>query len=126
MTDKIRDQLFEDTLFMMKEKFPEFVGTTPQWPRFDRFKVVYAAMEVSRLQFEQAIKDGNFNSAVVQICHTMSGFMTMAICMGVDTRPVMAAVHLKNMNDNEGELPIADLLDFQRPLITAPLETVTS
>lgn len=128
---QIRDQVYEQTLEAMLSKFPELVGTTPNWPRFDRFKQVYTSLNANRLLLDQAITDNNLNGTILQIGEMIAGLNAMAICMGVDLRPVMEALHRRDMY--QGDLPsvpvetiLADILEFQEPISSMPEEPVTA
>lgn len=112
---QIRDQVFEQTLEAMQARFPELVGTVPQWPRFDLFKQVYTAMDASRIQLEQSVSANHFVNTALSICELITSLQAMAICMGVDTRPIIEALHRKMMGDSEIDVTVivADLLEFQ-------------
>jgi hypothetical protein len=123
---QIRDQVFEQTLEAMLSRFPDLVGSAPGWPRFDRFKQVFSSMTASRISLEQAVTDTNFNATVIQICECISGLQALAITLGVDTRPVMQAIHRRDMGQTEVDLApiVGELLEYQNPLKPASLEAV--
>lgn len=121
MSETLKDQVFENALEIVKTKFPELLGTTPQWPPFDKFKMAYTAMDASRLQFEKAVSDGQLTSTIVFLCNYIIALYTIAAVMGVDTRPLMAALHRKDMGLVE-EIDLETLLALQNPLQPPKLE----
>lgn len=116
MSETLKDQVFENAIEMLHAKFPELMGTTPQWPRFDHFKMAYSAMDASRIQLEQAVSDGQFKTTAIQLCNVIISLYTIAIVMGVDTRPLMAALHRKNMGVTEEDIDVGMLFELQNPL----------
>lgn len=119
---QIRDQVFEQTLEVMQAKFPELVGAEPQWPRFDQFKKVYTSMDASRIQLEQSIAANHFRNTVLSICEMMTSLQVIAISMGVDTRPIIEAMHRKALEGSEVDITLIvdDLLEFQGRLRPKP------
>lgn len=119
---QIRDQVYEQTLEVMQSKFPELVGTEPQWPRFDHFKQVYTSMDASRIQLEQAIAANHFRNTVVMLCEMITSLQAIAISMGVDTRPIIEAMHHKAIEGSEIDITLIvdDLLEFQGRIRATP------
>lgn len=125
MTDKLHDEVFEGVLAYMAAKYPELVGSGPGWPRFDRFKTAYGMMKTESILLEQAISDTSLLATIHKIAETIYALNIMAIVMGVDMRPVMAAVHRFHMADDAGEVDLQLILELQDPLpqpMLAPVE----
>lgn len=116
---QVPDNSWEHALEYVRKEFPDAVGTTPQWPRFDVFKAGYAAGSEESILLGQAVAACDLNGVVTQIGKTISGLMRLSVVLGVDMRPVMAALHAAEMSG--GTADIATLLSLQAPL-QAPVD----
>lgn len=120
MTDKLHDEVFESVLAYMTEHHTHLVGTTPQWPRFDRFKVAFTMADKERILLSEAVAEPNLPKTVRQIAESIYTLNVLAVALGVDMRPIMAAVHRAHVQgDTDPNIEL--ILDLQDPLRVAEL-----
>lgn len=117
---QVPDNSYEQALEFMSKDFPEAVGRTPQWPRFDIFKVAFAAASEDNILLNQAVAACDLTGTVTQMAKTISGLMKLSVVMGVDMRPIMAALHNSQMTSGEPDIATLLLLQDALPVPTLP------
>lgn len=106
--------IFEDVLESMTAKYPQVVGTTPQWPRFDIMKTAYEGVNHGFGKLGDSIQRTDLPETAVNLVSMLSLTMGLAIALGIDVRPLWVAAHKARMTETEAN--IALLLDLQDPL----------
>lgn len=106
--------VFGDVLEYFKKEYPDIIGTTPQWPRFDRMKVAYEGLNTGFTRIGISMQGNDLVGTIVDLTSLVSLTMGMAVVLGVDIRPLWVAAHKARMEGKEVNIGL--LLDLQNPL----------
>lgn len=115
MNEALRMDVYADVKEFLDEKYPYVVGTLPQWPRHDRQIEVNGAVSASVSGMFEAVNKGDLTGTVEGIVKSITSLTGMAVTMGVDLRPIWAAIHKARMQGGEGA-DVGLLLSLQEPL----------
>lgn len=115
MNEQLRMDVYEDVKAFLDAKYPYAVGSVPQWPRHDRQIEVSGGVSASVAQLFEAVNKGDLTATVEGIVSSITTLTGMAVAMGVDLRPIWAAVHKARMQGGEGA-DVGLLLSLQEPL----------
>lgn len=114
MSDRLNMDIHADVLEFLQAKFPEVIGSLPGWPRYDTMVQVNAGVSAAIDELFTGVNNGNVTDTAKAIIKSITALTGMAITLGIDVRPLWAAVHKARMNGDEADIPT--LLSFQNPL----------
>lgn len=106
--------IYEDVLEYFEKEYPDIIGTTPKWPRFDIMKIAYEGLNTGFGNVGVAMQKNDLVMTVVNLTSLISLTMGMAVVLGVDVRPLWVAAHKARMAGKEVDIGL--LLDLQDDL----------
>lgn len=128
---ELANDYFSDVLDFHKKLAPDQIGSTPNWPRFDIMRLRVRLIDEEIDELKKSLMSGTIADVADDIADSIYVLLGLAVAMGIDMRPVWAAVQRANMAKEggptredgkilkpEGWVPpdIATLLELQEPL----------
>lgn len=122
---------FSDVLEFHRKLAPDQIGGKPNWPRFDVMRLRVRLIDEEIEELKRALAAGTLADAADGIADSIYVLIGLSIAMGIDLRPVWAAVQKANMAKEGGPTredgkvlkpegwqppPIQQILDLQEPL----------
>lgn len=118
MKDALRMDAYEDVLDLFQAQFPDKIGTTPQWPRYDVMSHINDSVNAVLMEYNKAVfEERDLVKTAAAITAMMTVLIGTAVTLGIDLRPVWAAVHKARLSGSEAD--IKTLLELQEPLRAA-------
>lgn len=115
MNEQLRMDVYADVKAFLDQKYPEAVGTIPQWPRHDTQLVSNEGVSQAVNAMFAAINKGDLTGTAEGIIVAITAITGMAVSLGIDLRPLWVAVHNSRMNGSD-PADIGTLMSLQEPL----------